>query len=131
MKHDSVRDSGGRGPPVLLQIQVGLYSRRSDPADQKNWSTGYVLHKTYSVTVLQHHIPYKTFQVIPGNDQNTTPTNQKTAGSNLERTSQLMFYGSRRHPKSFSGNFLMLIFLLGCFLTYLLKSLVFNRTMFE
>ena len=26
-------------------------------------------------------------QVVPGNDQNTSPTNQKTAGSNLERTS--------------------------------------------
>ena len=26
-------------------------------------------------------------QVIPGNDQNTSPTNQKTAGSKLERTS--------------------------------------------
>ena len=26
-------------------------------------------------------------QVIPGNDQNTSPTNQKTAESNLERTS--------------------------------------------
>ena len=28
-----------------------------------------------------------TSQVIPGNDQNTSPTNQKTAGSKLERTS--------------------------------------------
>ena len=27
------------------------------------------------------------FQVIPGNDQNTPPTNQKTAGNKLERTS--------------------------------------------
>ena len=26
-------------------------------------------------------------QVVPGNDQNTSPTNQKTAGSKLERTS--------------------------------------------
>ena len=41
--------------------------------------------------------------MIPGNDQNTSPTNQKTAGSKLERTSYLMFYGSRRHLKSFSG----------------------------
>ena len=70
-------------------------------------------------------------QVIPGNDQNTSPTNQKTVGSNLERTSQLMFYGSSRHLKSFSGNFLVLIFLLGCLLTYLVKSLVFNATIFE
>ena len=27
------------------------------------------------------------FQVILGNDQNTSPTNKKTAGSRLERTS--------------------------------------------
>ena len=27
------------------------------------------------------------YWVIPGNDQNTSPTNQKTAGSKLERTS--------------------------------------------
>ena len=27
------------------------------------------------------------YQVIPGNDQNTSLTNQKAAGSNLERTS--------------------------------------------
>ena len=70
-------------------------------------------------------------QVIPGNDQNTSPTNQKTAGSKLERTSQLMFYRSRRHLKSFSGNFLVLMFLLGCLFTYLVKSLVFNATIFE
>ena len=69
--------------------------------------------------------------MIPGNDQNMSPTNQKTAGSKLERTSELMFYGSRRHLKSFSGNFLMLLFLLGCLLTYLVKSLVFNATIFE
>ena len=70
-------------------------------------------------------------QVLPGNDQNISPTNQKTAGSKLERTSLLMFYGSRRHLKSFSGNFLVLIFLLGCLLTYLMKSLVCNGTTFE
>ena len=27
------------------------------------------------------------YQVIPGNDQNASPTNQKTAGSKLARTS--------------------------------------------
>ena len=43
--------------------------------------------------------------MIYGNDQNASPTNQKTGGSKLERISQLMFYGSRRHLKSFSGNF--------------------------
>ena len=37
------------------------------------------------------------FQVILGNDQNTSLTNQKTSGSKLERKSWLMFYGSRRH----------------------------------
>ena len=29
----------------------------------------------------------QAFQVIPGNDQNTSPTNQETTGSMLERTS--------------------------------------------
>ena len=46
-------------------------------------------------------------QAIPGNDQNASPTNQKTARSKLERTSYLMFYGSWRHLESFSGNFLV------------------------
>ena len=31
--------------------------------------------------------PLRSNQVIPGNDQNMSPTNQETAGSNLERTS--------------------------------------------
>ena len=70
-------------------------------------------------------------QVIPGNDQNMYPTSQKTAGSKLERTSYLMFYGSRRHLKSFSGNFLVLTFLLVCLLMYLVSSPVFNVTIFE
>ena len=70
-------------------------------------------------------------QMIPGNDQNTSPTNQRTAGSKLERTSKQMCYGFRRHFKSFSGNFLVLIFSPGCLLTYLVKSLVFNATIFE
>ena len=42
-----------------------------------------------------------------------------------------MFYGSRRHLKSFSGNFLVLIFSLGCLLTYLVKNLAFTTTIFE
>ena len=62
------------------------------------------------MTVVNYIVIY---QVIPGNDQNASPTNQKTAGSTLKRTSQLIFYGSRRHLESFSGNFLVLIFLLG------------------
>ena len=46
------------------------------------------------------------FQVIPENDQNTSLTNQKTAGSKLERTSWLMFYGCLRHLTlcTFSGD---------------------------
>ena len=40
-------------------------------------------------------------QAIPGNDQNASPTNQKTAGSKLDRTSLLMFYGSWRQLESF------------------------------
>ena len=34
-----------------------------------------------------HVTGLQSYQVIHGNDQNTPPTNQKTAGSNLERTS--------------------------------------------
>ena len=49
----------------------------------------------------------EAFQVIPGNDENTTPTNQETAGSKLERTAYLTFYGSQRHLRSFSGGFLV------------------------
>ena len=44
-------------------------------------------------------------QTIPGNDQNASPTNQKTAASELNWTSKLMFYGFRRHLESFSGGF--------------------------
>ena len=51
-----------------------------------------------------------SFQVIPGNDQNTSPINQKTAGSKVERTSKLMFYGSRRHLKSFQVTFCVDLF---------------------
>ena len=69
--------------------------------------------------------------MIPGNDQNSSPTNQKTSGSKLDRTSQLMFYCSWRHLESFSGGFLVRICLLGCLLRYLVKSLVSNGTIFE
>ena len=51
-----------------------------------------------------------SFQAIPGNDQNASATNQKTAGSKLDRTSQLMFYGFWRHLESFSGSFLVRMF---------------------
>ena len=70
-------------------------------------------------------------QAIPGNDQNASPTNQKTAGRKLDRTSWLMFNGSWRHLESFSGGFLVRMCLLGCLLRYLVKSLVFNGTIFE
>ena len=43
--------------------------------------------------------------MIPGNDQNTIPTNQEATGSKLDRTSQLTFCGSRGHLKSVSGDF--------------------------
>ena len=46
-------------------------------------------------------------QVIPGNDQNTVPTNQAATGSKLDRTSQLTFYGSPGHLKSFLGDCLV------------------------
>ena len=45
------------------------------------------------------------FQVIPGNDQNAISTNQGATGSKLDRTSQLTFYGSWGHLKSFSSDF--------------------------
>ena len=44
------------------------------------------------------------YQAIPGNDQNASPTNQKTPGSKLDRTS------SWRHLESFSGGFLVRMF---------------------
>ena len=69
--------------------------------------------------------------MIPGNDQNASPTNQKTAGSKLDRTSKLMFYGSWRHLESFSGVFLVRICLQRGLLRYLVKSVVFNGTIFE
>ena len=68
------------------------------------------------------------FQAIPGNDQTASPTNQKNAGSKLEPTSWLMFYGSWGHLESFSGGFLVRICLLGCLQRYLVKSLLFNGT---
>ena len=34
-------------------------------------------------------------QAIPGNDQNSSPTSQKTARRKLDRTSQLMALGGR------------------------------------
>ena len=70
-----------------------------------------------AVKVIKDQIQYRSqrllnlargyFQAIPGNDQNASPTNQKTAGSKLDRTSQLMFYGSWRHLESFSRGFLV------------------------
>ena len=48
---------------------------------------------------------WKREHVIPGNDQNTIPTNQEATGNKLDRTSQLTFHGSRGHLKSFSGDF--------------------------
>ena len=47
------------------------------------------------------------YQVMSGNNQNTIPTNQGAAGSKLDRTSLLTFYGSGGHLKSFSGDFLV------------------------
>ena len=46
-------------------------------------------------------------QVIPGNDQNTIPTNHGVTGSKLDWTSWLTFYGSRGNLKSFSRDFLV------------------------
>ena len=46
-------------------------------------------------------------QVIPGDDQNTIPTNQGATGSKLDQTRQLTFYGSWEHLNSFSGDVLV------------------------
>ena len=70
-------------------------------------------------------------QAIPGNYQIASPTNQKAVESKLDRTSYLTFYSSWRHLESFSGSFLVRICLLGCLLRYLVKTLVFNGTIFE
>ena len=81
--------------------------------------------------LVQVSVLYKRIQAIPGNDQIASHTNQKTAGIKLERTSQLIFYGSWRHLESFPGGFLVRICLLGCLLRYLVKSLLLNGTIFE
>ena len=52
----------------------------------------------------------RSFQVIPGNDQNTTPTNQGTAGSKHLAD---VLWRSQRHLKSFSGRLLVRIRSLG------------------
>ena len=52
----------------------------------------YTLHEMADSKIFSCNISWKKsvmskfLQVIPGNDQNTSPTNQKTAGSKLERT---------------------------------------------
>ena len=60
----------------------------------------------FSTLNIHPHKRTGTYQAIHGNDQIASPTNQKTAGSELDRTSQLIFYGSLRHLESFSGGFL-------------------------
>ena len=72
------------------------------------------------------------YQAIPGNDQGASATNQKTAGSKLDRTSQLMFnlWLFKASGKLFRC-FLVRICLLRCLLRYLVKSLVFKGTIFE
>ena len=66
--------------------------------------------------------------MIPGNDQNASPTNKKAARSKLE---QMMFYGCWGHLESFSGVSFLAKRLLGCLLRYLVKGLLSNGTVFE
>ena len=86
--------------------------------------------RNFTVNILRklQRVHLLEYQAIPGSDQIASPTNQKTAGSKLERTGQLMFYGSWRHRESFSGGFLVRICLLGRLLRYLVKSLLFKVT---
>ena len=70
----------------------------------------------------------KPTQMIPGN---AIPTNREATGSKLNRTSQLTFCGSRGHLKSFSGDFLVWVYSLGCVFKYLVKFLIIKGTIFK
>ena len=61
----------------------------------------------FPVIFTRYEDVFSELQVIPGNDQNTIPTNQGATGSTLDWTSQLTFYDSRGHLKSISGDFLV------------------------
>ena len=62
---------------------------------------------------------------------NTILTNTFVAGSNGERTSQLMFYVPRGPMKSFSGGFLILISLPATDLECLIRNVIFNSLKFK
>ena len=65
---------------------LGKEKRETPQTDGENIFADHAKGSTsddYSIRV--HN--FADYQVIPGNDQNTSSTNQKTAGSNLERTS--------------------------------------------
>ena len=84
---------------------------------------------TWNHLVNDYQMPkFTDHRIIPGNDQNFIPTNQGTAKSKVERTSYLMFYGFRRHLKSFLGVFLVYVCLSGYVLKYLVKNFGIQRS---
>ena len=58
---------------IKTKIQIFMDSAVSYSQDHKHLSSIYIV--------------WRAIQAIPGNDQNTSPTNQKTAGNKLDRTS--------------------------------------------
>ena len=47
----------------------------------------FVIYKTTVISDRKNTVKSSIYQEIPENDQNASPTNQKTAGSKLDRTS--------------------------------------------
>ena len=55
-----------------------------------SWNKCFIVYRTIAAkkyVVCRNTAQVVKLEVIPGNDQNASPTNQKTAVSNLERTS--------------------------------------------
>ena len=68
---------GGKHPPPSAYRVKKTFQRR--PGIQNNTDEFVPVHFNLP--------PYTLNQVIPGNDQNTSPTNQGATGSKLDRTS--------------------------------------------
>ena len=90
----------------------GMHINQSSPHHELEDNGGFPNFKLLLVIgnakdMAQHFGRLSYYQVIPGNDQNTIPTNQGATGSKLDWTSYLTFYGSRGNLKSFSGDFLV------------------------
>ena len=70
------------GLPLLHQAIYAIFA-----FTRCNSVVCYILLLQIASFELAFNLPYLTCQVFPGNDQNTSPTNRKTAGSKLERKS--------------------------------------------